>query len=141
MALDKVQLWLRICMIFYVIMGVGMAMAAVPGLGWPMFVLGDLLTWPVNGHDGFDRMEVRWLSAIGGGVLAGWGVLIGLTARHFLPLAPVEGRRVLLTSVWVWFVLDGVGSVAAGVPFNVTGNLVFLALVQVPLWRPIAGPG
>ena len=43
----------------------------------------------------------------------------------------------ILGSVALWFLIDSTGSLAAGAPLNILGNLVFLAMFLWPLRRPI----
>ena len=61
-----------------------------------------------------------------------------------LPEQGAEGWawRAAMGGLLLWFVLDGIGSVASGAWFNVIGNLSFLFLLGIPLWlmrgRPAA---
>ena len=44
-------------------------------------------------------------------------------------------KRVILTSIIAWFVVDSSGSVLSGAPLNAVFNLSFLAIFCIPLWR------
>ncbi|MEM8816829.1 MAG: excinuclease ABC subunit A [Pseudomonadota bacterium] len=117
--------------------GLMIAAAAVPALNAPTVVLLDLVFFPVDGAQTMFAGETRLFSAISGGVLAGWGLMIWLLATELYAGHPELGRRLILRSVAVWFVVDSSMSVAAGAPLNVLGNVVFLLLFVVPVWKPV----
>ena len=96
----------------------------------------DLLGWPLDGSATYEADDTRFLSALAGGFLLGWGVMIwGLS--HWLYDAEPEGvRKCLLSGALAWFVLDSAGSVASGNPSNVLFNFIILLLVVGPFWRP-----
>ncbi len=113
--------------------GILTALAAWPPLNPGIVLLGDLLIWPLDGREtGTDPMT-RLMFAIGGGVLAAWGWLIWRLTAELLPREPALARSLIRQSVLTWFVIDSTGSVLAGAPANVVGNLAFLALFLVPL--------
>jgi len=76
-----------------------------------------------------------WIG-ISGGLLAGWGATLLLIATQLYPIDPVLGRRIILTGVISWFVLDSAGSIAAGAPFNAVLNLSFLFVFALPVAWP-----
>jgi len=45
-------------------------------------------------------------------------------------------RTVILAGVWVWFVADSLGSLAAGAPLNAQFNVGFLLAFLIP-WRHV----
>jgi hypothetical protein len=47
--------------------------------------------------------------------------------------SPAEVRRIILTSVLVWYGIDSAAAVMAGAALNVVANLAFLALFLVPM--------
>jgi hypothetical protein len=109
------------------------ASGAIPGLDAPTVWAFDLLNWPIDGDPGALNPAAKFMSAIGGGVLFGMGVL------NWLLIAPaVESgeRRILnaaLASVFAWFAVDSTGSVLSGNAPNVFFNLVILALYVLPI--------
>lgn len=121
--------------------------AVVVGSFGPVFFLGsmlataapaewtlDLLSWPLDGRQSYDAETTRFLSALTGGFLLGWGVTIwGLSGRLF-DVAPQQVRRVVLSGILSWFVLDSAGSAASGNPSNVVFNTLILLLAVGPLW-------
>lgn len=113
--------------------GLALALAAVPALNLPVRLLADLLVWPVDGAETLAAPETRLGFAIGGGVLAGWGLMIWHLAGEPLARSPEAVRALIRISVLTWFVVDSAGSVAAGAALNVLPNLMFLALLLLPM--------
>ena len=96
----------------------------------------DLLDWPLDNLQTFADPTTRFLSALAGGFLLGWGVMIWCLQAWVYDLAPEGVRRSVLIGALSWFVLDGAGSIASGAPSNLFFNTVFLLLAIGPLWRP-----
>lgn len=96
----------------------------------------DLLSWPIDGTTTFDSPDTRFLSAITGGFLLGWGVMIWLLSSWVYDKAPEPVRRTVLWGLLSWFVLDSAGSIVSGNPSNAGFNVVVLLLAVGPLWRP-----
>jgi hypothetical protein len=96
---------------------------------WRLFF--DALTWPLDHQPATFTASDRQLSAVLGGVLCGWALLLYQLARPEIFNESI--RRQMLLSVVVWFVLDSGGSIFAGLPLNAVGNLGFLLLLLVPL--------
>lgn len=96
----------------------------------------DLLAWPIDGEQTYASGDVRFLSALTGGFLLGWGVLIwGLSGRIY-DAEPESVRRVVVFSFLSWFVLDSAGSYTSGNISNVLFNIVVLLAFVGPLWVP-----
>ncbi|HSG91425.1 MAG TPA: hypothetical protein VLA56_19570 [Pseudomonadales bacterium] len=123
--------------------------AIVVGSFGPVFFLGsmlataeparlslDILAWPVDGAQSFASADTRFLSALTGGFLLGWGVMIWCLAGAAHDAAPEAVRRAVVTGLLAWFLLDSAGSVASGTASNVVFNLLVLLLAVGPLWRP-----
>lgn len=123
--------------------------AIVIGSFGPIFALGsleataemarwslDLLSWPLDGLQTYSDPTTRFLSALTGGFLFGWGVMVWGLRRWVYDLAPEGVRRALLTGVLAWFFLDSAGSWASGNPSNVFFNVIVLVTVIGPLWLP-----
>lgn len=109
------------------------ATGSIQGFDAPAAWMFDLLDWPIDGDPGALNPAAKFMSAIGGGVLFGLGVL------NWLLVAPaVESgeRRILsagLASIMCWFAVDSTGSVLSGNTPNVVFNLVILALYALPI--------
>ncbi|MEL7534265.1 MAG: hypothetical protein AAFN10_23385 [Bacteroidota bacterium] len=123
--------------------------AIVVGSFGPIFFLGtmletmeparltlDLLSWPLDGMTTYESPDTRFLSALTGGFLLGWGVMIWLLSVWVYDKAPEGVRRAVLFGVLAWFFLDSAGSIASGNASNVIFNVLVLLLAVGPLWRP-----
>lgn len=127
--------------------------ALVIGSFGPVFFLGtmaptleparltlDLLSWPIDGGTTYAHADTRFLSALTGGFLLGWGVTVWCLASWVYDLAPEGVRRTVLLGLCSWFCLDGAGSIASGNPSNALFNVLVLALAAGPLWVPARNP-
>lgn len=131
--MEHAQKWLKAAA--YLVMGFGLvfALGAHPATDVvPLFFL-DLILWPLDGADMETTASMRLLSALSGGVMFGWGVTLWYVAGPVLEANAGLAKRILTAGVVSWFVLDSVGSVIAGAPLNLLGNLVFLLAFMVPL--------
>lgn len=133
--------------------------AVVVGSFGPVFSLGtmaatqeparltlDLLSWPIDGATTYTSPDTRFLTALTGGFLLGWGVMIWCLSSWVYDLAPERVRRAVLTGVLSWFFLDSAGSIASGNASNAFFNVIVLFVAVGPLWRPVkmapeASPG
>ena len=96
----------------------------------------DVLSWPLDGATTYDSPDTRFLSALTGGFLLGWGVMIILLKRWIFDLAPEKVRKIVLISFLCWFVLDSLGSITSGNASNAFFNVLILLLGVGPLWLP-----
>ncbi|MEM9720552.1 MAG: hypothetical protein AAGA10_14925 [Bacteroidota bacterium] len=123
--------------------------AIVVGSFAPVFFLGtmlatmeparftlDVLSWPLDGMTTYESPDTRFLSALTGGFLLGWGVMIWLLSVWVYDQAPEAVRKTVLIGILSWFVLDSSGSIASGNASNVLFNVLVLLLAVGPLWRP-----
>lgn len=123
--------------------------AFVVGSFGPVFFLGtmkataeparltlDLLSWPIDDATTFASADTRFLSALTGGFLTGWGVMIWLLSTWVYDKAPEAVRKTVLIGVLCWFFVDSAGSVASGNPSNVLFNVLVLLIAVGPLWLP-----
>ncbi|MBL7716347.1 MAG: hypothetical protein JNL01_12850 [Bdellovibrionales bacterium] len=96
---------------------------------WRFFF--DLLAWPLDQNPATFTDHERQISAVLGGVLCGWAILLYRLAQ---PEVFNQKLRVLMIqSVWVWFAIDSLGSIFAGIPLNAVSNISFLLMLLVPL--------
>lgn len=123
--------------------------AIVVGSFGPVFFLGtmlftseparltlDLLGFPIDGKQNFQEPTTRFLSALTGGFLLGWGVMIWCLSTWVYDHAPEPVRKTVLIGLLSWFVLDSSGSIASGNASNALFNIVVLFVAVGPLWRP-----
>jgi len=123
--------------------------AVVVGSFGPVFFLGtmvltmeparltlDILSWPIDGATTYASPDTRFLSALTGGFLFGWGVMIWCLSSWVYDAAPEAVRRTVLAGVIAWFCLDSAGSIASGNSSNALFNVLVLLLAVGPLWRP-----
>lgn len=123
--------------------------AIVVGSFGPIFFLGtmvetleparwslDLLSWPLDGATTFQSQDTRFLSALTGGFLFGWGVTIWCLSNWVYDATPEGVRKTVLTGLLAWFVLDSAGSITSGNTSNVIFNIFVLLVAVGPLWRP-----
>ena len=136
MSANATVTWLKCVSGFIVATGILVALASHPALSWPVGMLADVIFWPVDGAQQIAAAEVRLFAAVSGGVMAGWGAMMWLTATRLYPSDPGLARLMILEGAGIWFVVDSAGSFTAGAPLNVVGNLVFLALMAAPFLRP-----
>ena len=96
----------------------------------------DLLSFPVDGATTYDSPDTRFISAILGGVLLGWGIMILCLSNWVYDIAPEAVRKTVIASLLCWFLLDSLGSITSGNPSNVFFNILILLLAAGPLWKP-----
>lgn len=123
--------------------------AIVIGSFGPVFFLGtmlstseparytlDMLSLPIDGIQNYNEPTTRFLSALTGGFLFGWGVMVWCLSTWVYDTAPEQVRKTVLVGLLSWFFLDSTGSIASGNPSNAIFNIIVLLLAVGPLWRP-----
>lgn len=129
--------WLKVTAVVIGSFGPVFSLGTRPATAEPARLTLDLLHWPIDGATTFAHADTRFLSALTGGFLFGWGVMVWCLSGRAYDLAPEAVRRAVLAGLCAWFVLDSAGSIAAGVPSNALFNVLVLALAAGPLWvRP-----
>lgn len=123
--------------------------AIVVGSFGPIFFLGtmastaeparltlDLLSWPIDGQTTYESPDTKFLSALTGGFLFGWGIMIWCLSTWVYDKAPEAVRKSVLVGILSWFVLDSAGSIASNNPSNALFNVIVLVIAVGPLWLP-----
>ena len=133
MSFETSVTWLKAVGILLIAMGAVFAW----NTAGPFAVIGllfmDLAILPVDNTQTFAATETRLLMAIVGGLTAGIGAAIWMIAKHIYSEHPETGRRVLLTFILIWFVVDSLGSALAGAWFNAVLNTGLLIAMILPL--------
>lgn len=93
----------------------------------------DFVFLPLDGAQLVDSDAARLWIGISGGLLAGWGLMTWLVTDRVYSRDPAAGRAIILPSILAWFIVDGIGSVAAGAWFNVIVNAAILMMFLIPL--------
>jgi hypothetical protein len=130
------KLWLKVTAVIVGSFGPVFFLGAMAPTLAPARLTLDLLGWRLGQPSDYNTPDTRFLSALTGGFLLGWGVMIwGLSSRVY-DLAPEGVRRTVLAGLVAWFTLDSAGSIASGNPSNVAFNVLVLLAAVGPLWRP-----
>lgn len=134
------RFWLKITAIIVGSFGPVFFLGTMTPTAEPARLTLDILSWPVDGIQSFDAPTTMFLSALTGGFLLGWGVMIWCLSIWVYDAAPEGVRRTVLTGLLAWFFLDSAGSIASGNTSNAFFNILVLAAAVGPLWRPAQGP-
>lgn len=123
--------------------------AILTGVFGPIFFLGtmevtaeparwslDLLSWPIDGMQNYADPTLRFLSALTGGFLLGWAVLIWNLSGAAYDAAGESIRRAVVTGFLSWFLLDSAGSIASGNGSNALFNILVLLTLIGPMCVP-----
>lgn len=127
--------WLRVTAITIALFGPVFFLGSMPATAWPAAFTLDFLGWPIDGRQTYEALSTRFLSALTGGFLMGWGVCVWLLQRWVYDAAPEGTRRAVLGGLLAWFAFDSTGSALSGHPSNIVFNLLVLLLGVGPLWR------
>ena len=128
--------WLKVAAVVVGSFGPVFFLATMVASDEPARLTLDMLSWPIDGAQSYAAPTTRFLSAITGGVLFGWGVLIWLLSGDIYDAAPEAVRKAVLISLLAWFVLDSAGSIASGNVSNAGFNILILLAAVGPMWRP-----
>jgi hypothetical protein len=130
------KFWLKITAIVVGSFGPVFFLGTMASTSEPARLTLDLLSWPIDGATTYTSPDTRFLSALTGGFLLGWGVTIWLLSTWVYDQAPEGVRKTVLFGVLSWFLLDSSGSVASGNASNAFFNVLILLIAIGPLWRP-----
>lgn len=128
--------WLKVSALVIGVFGPALTLGTIPATDEPARLGLDILTWPVDGFPTYASEEIRFLSALSGGFLVGWGVTIWFLSAPAYDAAPEATRKSVLYGALSWFIFDSFGSIASGHWINALWNVFVLLLVVGPMWRP-----
>lgn len=129
------KFWLKITAILVTSFGPICFLASIPQFSEPARWTLDLLSWPIDGAQIYDP-TTRFLSAILGGFLFGFGVMIWCLSVWVYDKAPEMVRKSVVIGLSSWFLLDSTGSILSGNASNALFNIIILLLFIGPLWMP-----
>ena len=121
----------------FIIFGVVFVTIAFPAFDSFAKALSHLFDW--TGQTTSDPLSrsARWFAAIMSGMSAGLGAFFVFIVAPLLSHKDDEVLRTVkrgaLIAAGLWYIIDNIGSVAAGVPSNVVPNTLFMAAFTVPL--------
>ncbi|MFA3918121.1 hypothetical protein [Ruegeria hyattellae] len=130
------KFWLKIVAVIVGCFAPIFFLGAIEATTGPARITLDLLGWPLDGSATFTAPDTRFLSALAGGFLLGWGVMIWNLSELVYDHAPEAVRKSVIYGLLAWFVLDSAGSAASGNASNVLFNTIILLVGAGPLWRP-----
>lgn len=132
--------WLKTAAVLSAAFGLAMVLALATPLSQAFGFFLDLAFLPLDGGQAQEPGPASLMTAISGGLLCGFCVLIYLVTEHVYKSSPGLGRRLLIPALLAWYIPDSLGSFAAGAWFNIVMNSAFLALFLMPLLltRPAA---
>lgn len=113
--------------------GLVAAAGSHPATAGPWSAMLDFARWPIDGLESAASPEARILSAVGGGIVAGWGLTLWWLLAGPIARGDAGARTIYLASLGLWFVIDSTGSIAAGWPLNAVLNVAFLLALAVPV--------
>ena len=93
----------------------------------------DVLDWPVDSMPNILDRNTMWLSAIGAGLLGAIAMFLWGIVAPALRKGDVNAAKVTFYAFMIWYLIDGIGSIAVGVPANVFFNTCYLILMVAPL--------
>lgn len=130
------KFWLKVAAVIIGSFGPVFFVGSMLATAEPARLTLDLLSWPLDGATTWASPDTRLLSAVTGGFLLGWGVMVWCLAIWVHDAAPEAVRRSVLAGMLAWFCLDSAGSIASGNASNALFNIIVLLVAVGPLWRP-----
>ena len=128
--------WLWVTAIVIGIAGPVISLGTMEATQEPARLTLQLLSGPGYAARSYDHDTLRFLSALTGGFLVGWGATIAALRAWVYDQAPEGTRRAVVVGLLCWCVLDSAGSIASGTPWNAFFNLLVLLLAVGPMWTP-----
>jgi len=121
----------------FIIFGIVFVTIAFSGYDGFAHRLTNIFDWTGVAHTEVLTRNARWFAAIMSGLSAGFGALYVFVVAPLLILPNLESRQIAkrggLIGAFTWFIVDSIGSFAAGVPSNIAMNVIFLAVLTLPL--------
>lgn len=113
-------------------------LAPYESVNFPSRLILDSLDWPIDNLATPLDKNTMLLSAIGAGLLGAIAVFLGGIVAPAIKEGNKSIIRTAVVAMLVWYIIDGVGSIASGVASNVVFNSIYLVLILIPLlWKDL----
>lgn len=109
------------------------SLAPFPEFNLPARFILDISDWPLDDLSTPLDKQTTWLVSIASGLLAALAVFLGCVVAPSIETGDKVIKRSTVYALLLWYVIDGIGSVASGVISNVIFNTVYLAGPLLPL--------
>jgi hypothetical protein len=129
------KFWLKITAVVIGSFGPIFFLGTMPSTLEPARLTLDFLSWPIDGATTYASPDTRFLSALTGGFLFGWGIMVWCLSSWVHDKAPDAVRKTVVVGLLSWFILDSSGSIASGNTSNAVVNILVLLIAVGPLWR------
>lgn len=133
MNIEQASKWLQGGSIVVIASGILVATGAHAALNGLLVLLADAMFWPLDGVETGATREFQLMSAIGGGVMVGWGVALWILSSRGMREAPEMSKTIIWVSILSWFSVDSGASFLAAAYPNILSNTVFFAIFALPL--------
>lgn len=127
---------LKISLIATAIIALLMFASLFTGLNVVMSFFLDLTHMPLDGAQSLSSDAEHLLTAISAGVLFGFCVALWHLTTEIYAHNAALGRRLILSTVLSWYVIDTAGSWIVGAWMNCILNTLFMLSLVLPILRP-----
>lgn len=121
----------------FIIFGVAFVTISFPAYDGFAHSVADVFDWTSGPHEETLTRDARWFGAMFAGLTAGFGAFLTFLVAPLLTVSDIQVRKIAkrgaLIGICIWFVVDSIGSIAAGVPSNAVINFIFLQAIMIPL--------
>ena len=133
MSINTRAKFMMVIAITFFIYAILWGLAPYPSFNLPARLILDLADWPFDNLSTPLDQNTQWLSAIGAGLLAAISIFLGGIVVPAIKAKNTATINTTIIAMSTWYLIDSVGSVAAGVSSNVVFNTIYLVLILIPL--------
>jgi len=130
------KLWLKITAVSIILYSILFFLGTIQEMNEAVQLVLDISSWPIDKAQNYNANSTVFLSALLGGVLFGWGILIWFLSSKIYDIVPEKTRKIVLFSLLSWFIIDSLGSMFSGNSNNLIANIFLLIVLVGPLWVP-----
>ncbi|WP_421810713.1 hypothetical protein [Flagellimonas sp.] len=128
------KIWLKTSAIAISVYALLFSIGSIKSFRKPIEVVLDLSEWPLDRLQNYDASTTIFLSAILGGVMFGWAVLIWFLSDIY-EREPEPIRKAVVISLMTWFIIDGLSCILSGNISNSITNIALILILVGPLWK------